>query len=73
MAKAGEIEPLLHAVESHASEEIQLSALKILSLSGNRDALSELRRLAVRSSLPISVRSAVMDAVYQLGGASQAA
>lgn len=67
MAKAGELAPLVTAVETHHEREARLSVIKLLALSGQQDALPALRRLAVRSSLPVDIRSAVMEAIFQIG------
>ncbi|HEX8117079.1 MAG TPA: HEAT repeat domain-containing protein [Pyrinomonadaceae bacterium] len=66
MAKAGEVQPLLRAIESHPSNEVRLAVVKLLALSGQKEVLPAFRRLAVRGSLPTEVRSAVMEAIYQI-------
>jgi hypothetical protein len=66
MAKAGEVAPLIHAIESHPDSEVRLAVVKLLALSGQHDILPSFRRLAVRGSLPTEVRSAVMEAIYQI-------
>jgi len=40
-------------------------------LSGQQDILPAFRRLAVRGSLPTEVRSAVMEAIYQISSQPQ--
>jgi hypothetical protein len=67
MAKAGEVGPLLSAVESHPSGEVRLAVVKLLALSGQREVLPAFRRLSVRGSLPADVRAAVKEAIYQIG------
>jgi hypothetical protein len=66
MAKAGEVQPLLRAVEGHPNNEVRLAVVKLLALSGQKEILPAFRRLAVRGSLPTEVRSAVMEAIYQI-------
>jgi HEAT repeat protein len=66
MAKAGEVQPLVRAIESHPSNEVRLAVVKLLALSGQKEILPAFRRLAVRGSLPTEVRSAVMEAIYQI-------
>lgn len=66
MAKAGEVQPLLRAIESHSNNEVRLAVVKLLALSGQKEVLPAFRRLAVRGSLPTEVRSAVMEAIYQI-------
>jgi HEAT repeat protein len=66
MAKAGEVAPLIRAIESHPDNEVRLAVVKLLALSGQHEILPSFRRLAVRGSLPAEVRSAVMEAIYQI-------
>jgi HEAT repeat protein len=66
MAKAGEVQPLVRAIEAHPSSEVRLAVVKLLALSGQKEILPAFRRLAVRGSLPTEVRSAVMEAIYQI-------
>ncbi|HEY9404459.1 MAG TPA: HEAT repeat domain-containing protein, partial [Pyrinomonadaceae bacterium] len=66
MAKAGEVAPLIRAIESHPDNEVRLAVVKLLALSGQHEILPSFRRLAVRGSLPTEVRSAVMEAIYQI-------
>lgn len=71
MAKAGETVPLIHAVETHPDNEVRLAVVKLLALSGQHEILPSFRRLAVRGSLPTEVRSAVMEAIYQISSQPQ--
>ncbi|MFL6284762.1 MAG: HEAT repeat domain-containing protein [Pyrinomonadaceae bacterium] len=66
MAKAGEVQPLVRAIEGHPNNEVRLAVVKLLALSGQKEILPAFRRLAVRGSLPTEVRSAVMEAIYQI-------
>jgi HEAT repeat protein len=66
MAKAGEVQPLIRAIEGHPNNEVRLAVVKLLALSSQKDVLPAFRRLAVRGSLPTEVRSAVMEAIYQI-------
>lgn len=66
MSKAGEIQPLMRAIEEHPNLEVRLAVVKLLALSGQPDILPAFRRMAVRGSLPSEVRSAVMEAIYQI-------
>jgi len=67
MAKAGEVQPLMAAIEEYPSVEVRIAVVKLLALSGQPDIVPAFRRLAVRGSLPSGVRSAVMEAIYQIG------
>jgi HEAT repeat protein len=66
MAKAGEVQPLLRAVEAHPENEVRLAVVKLLALSGQKEILPAFRRLAVRNALPSEVRAAIMEAIYQI-------
>jgi hypothetical protein len=66
MSKAGETQPLMRAIEEHSNIEVRLAVVKLLALSGQPDILPAFRRMAVRGSLPPEIRSAVMEAIYQI-------
>jgi HEAT repeat protein len=66
MAKAGEVQPLMHAIEDYPNVEVRIAVVKLLALSGQPEIVPAFRRLAVRGSLPSEVRSAVMEAIYQI-------
>lgn len=66
MSKAGEVQPLMKAIEEYPNNEVRLAVVKLLALSGQQEILPAFRRLAVRGSLPTEVRSAVMEAIYQI-------
>jgi HEAT repeat protein len=66
MSKAGEVQPLMRAIEEHPNNDVRLAVVKLLALSGQQEILPAFRRLAVRGSLPTEVRSAVMEAIYQI-------
>jgi tubulysin polyketide synthase-like protein/HEAT repeat protein len=72
MSKAGELQPLMRAIEEHSNIEVRLAVIKLLALSGQPDILPAFRRMAVRGSLPPDVRSAIMEAIYQITSQSPA-
>ena len=67
MAKAGTVQPLMQAIEEYPNVEVRIAVVKLLALSGQPDIVPAFRRMAVRGSLPSEVRSAVMEAIYQIG------
>ena len=73
MSKAGEIQPLMRAIEEHPNTEARLAVVKLLALSGQAEVLPAFRRMAVRGTLPPEVRSAVMEAIYQITSQSDEA
>jgi HEAT repeat protein len=48
MSKAGEVQPLMRAIEEHPNIEVRLAVVKLLALSGQPDILPAFRRMAVR-------------------------
>lgn len=72
MSKAGEVQSLMRAIEEHPNLEVRLAVVKLLALSGQPDILPAFRRMAVRGSLPAEVRTAVMEAIYQITSQSPA-
>lgn len=72
MMQAGEITPLLRAIEEHPSTEVRIEAVRLLSLSRAEECLFALRRLALNEALPHAVNAALLAAVCPYRG-SQAA
>jgi hypothetical protein len=66
MAKAGEFQTLLHTIEKHSVSAVRLSVIKLLTFSNRPDIIPALRSLAVRGALPIEVRSALMESIYEI-------
>ena len=56
------------AVEEHRwSRRKPKMLVKLLALSGQPEFLPHLRRLAAKESLPASLRSALVQTIYQIG------
>jgi hypothetical protein len=72
MSKAGEVQPLVRAIKDHPSKDVRLAVVRLLALSGQPEVLPAFRRLAVRGSLPTEVRSAVMEAIFQISSQQSA-
>ena len=66
MAKAGEVEMLLQTIERHPDTEVQLSVIKLLTFCNQPEIIPAFRSLAIRGALPTEVRSAMMEAIYQI-------
>lgn len=66
MAKAGEVKPLISAVENHSNFGVRLAIIKLLAFSDQSEVATMFRRLAVRGSLPAEIRSALMEAIHEL-------
>jgi len=67
MAKAGEMEMLLQTIEKHPDRDVQLSVIKLLTFCNQPEIIPAFRNLAIRGALTTQVRSAVMEAIYQIG------
>ena len=66
MARAGEVQMLLQAIEKHEDVGVRLSVIKLLTFCNQPAIIPAFRSLAVRAALPTDVRSAVMEAIYQI-------
>lgn len=66
MAKAGEVQMLLQTIEKHPDIAVRLSVIRLLTFCNQPDIVLAFRSLAVRGSLPTEVRSALMEAIYQI-------
>ena len=66
VAKAGEVEPLMRIIEEHPNIQLRLAVIKLLALSGEPKIVTAFFELAQRSSLPLEVRSAVREAIFQI-------
>ncbi|HEU4478945.1 MAG TPA: HEAT repeat domain-containing protein [Pyrinomonadaceae bacterium] len=71
VAKAGEVQPLVSVLEDHPSIELRLALIELLALSGDAAIVPTFRRLALRSSLPSELRTAIMEAIYQISSQSR--
>jgi HEAT repeat protein len=66
VAKAGEVEPLMRVIEEHPNIQLRLALIKLLALSGESKIVTAFYELAQRSSLPLEIRSAVREAIFQI-------
>ena len=66
MAKAGEVQPLVRAIEHYPNTEIRLAVISLLALTGQPDIVPMLKRLAVPGCQSPDVRSALMEAIYRI-------
>jgi hypothetical protein len=71
MVKAGEVQPLVRALENHQDLEVRLTAITLSATSGHPDTIAVFRRVAVRASLPSEVRSAAMEGLHQITANAQ--
>jgi hypothetical protein len=71
MARAGEVQVLLKTIEQHPEVAVRLSVIKLLTFCNQPNIIPAFRSLAVRVTLPTEVRSAVMEAIYQISNQGQ--
>ncbi len=69
LAKAGEVEPLMEVLQRHDNLQLRLALIKILGLSKAPEIVFSFQQLAMETSLPREVRSAVMEVLVQLDNA----
>ena len=65
VAKAGETQPILEAVEGHPDINVRLTAIRLLGLMYQPELVQQLRQVAVRGGVPEKVRTAILEAVYR--------
>ena len=66
LARAHETQPIINVIESHVDDEVRLTAVRVLNLAGQNVVLPELRELAVHENMPESVRTAILETLYEL-------
>jgi hypothetical protein len=71
MAKAGEVQSLVQAIEKHPNIQVRLSVIKLFTFTNRPDMIPALRSLAVRGALPIEVRSALMKSIYEMSSGTR--
>ena len=73
LARAGESAPILEAIENHGNINVRLAAVKLIGISGHANVIERLRELAVVDNIPEKLRMALMEVVYKLDQAAEAA
>ena len=68
MMKAGEAQPLLHAVKEHPNNDVRIAVISLLALSQQKEVMGELRQLAF--PLPPEVQAALLTALHLPGNSS---
>ena len=66
MARAGEVQLLLRTIEQHPDASVRLSVIRLLTFCNQPSIIPAFRSLAVRATLPTEIRSAIMEAIYQI-------
>jgi HEAT repeat protein len=66
LVKANMFAPVVDAIRGHSNINVRLSALHLLSTTGDGDVLEQLRKLSEGADVPEEVMSALLDAMYKL-------
>ena len=66
LAKAKMTEPIIDAIANHSNLDIRLTAIRLLANSGSTEVLDELRELAGTAGVCEELRTALLQAMYQL-------
>lgn len=66
LVKANMFTPVVDAIQRHSNMNVRLSALHLLSTTGDRNVLEQLRALSEEVDVPEEVRTALLDAMYKL-------
>ncbi|MGI8919129.1 MAG: HEAT repeat domain-containing protein [Pyrinomonadaceae bacterium] len=66
LARANTTEPVLDAIANHPNLDVRLATVRLLANTGEASVFEELRRMAVEGALPEELRTALLEAMYQL-------
>ena len=66
LARAQTTEPVLDAIANHSNLEVRLATVRLLTNTGETYIFEELRQLALEEGLPEELRTALLEAMYQL-------
>ena len=66
LSKANMNEPVFEAILNHASVDVRLKAVHLLSRTGHPGAHNQLRELAVKDGMREDVKTALLEAMYKL-------
>jgi HEAT repeat protein len=70
LAKAKSTEPVLDAIASHPNLDVRLATVRLLANTGEANVFEEFRQLALQEGLPEELRTALLEAMYQLDQSS---
>ena len=66
LARAGETQPILDAIQNHKDDEVRLCAVRVLNVAASPDLAPKLRELVAGEGIPESVRTAMLEVLYKL-------
>ena len=66
LARAKTTEPVFEAIANHPNLDVRLATVRLLTNTGEPHVFEELRELAMQEGLPEELRTALLEAMYQL-------
>ncbi|MDQ3473781.1 MAG: HEAT repeat domain-containing protein, partial [Acidobacteriota bacterium] len=66
LARAKTTEPVFEAIANHSNLDVRLATVRLLTNTGETHVFEELRELAMQEGLPEELRTALLEAMYQL-------
>jgi hypothetical protein len=66
LARAKTTDPVLEAIANHSNLDVRLATVRLLTNTGETHVFEELRQLAMQEGLPEELRTALLEAMYQL-------
>ena len=73
LAKAEQTDPVLDAVNNHPNMDVRLTAIRLLTNTGEPVVFEKLRELAVQDDTDEELRTALLEAMYKLDKSTAAA
>ena len=66
LARAQTTDPVIDAIANHPNLEVRLATVRLLTNTAEANIFEELRQLALQEGLPEELRTALLEAMYQL-------
>ena len=73
LARAKTTEPVFEAIANHPNLDVRLATVRLLTNTGEVHVFEEFRELAMQEGLPEELRTALLEAMYQLDQSSSPA
>ena len=66
LARAGETQPILDAIQNHRDDEVRLCAVRVLNVAALPELAPKVRELVAAEDIPENVRTALLEVLYKL-------
>lgn len=73
LARANQIEPVMEAIATHPNLDVRLATVRLLANTGEPEVFEQFRQLALQEGLAEELRTALLEAMYQLDRSSSPA